>query len=237
MEGFLLGLASGITCVASCAPVMLPLFMGQGRRVGQNGWLLAQFLLGRLVGYLLFGLLAGLAGRMILRAGGPAGILFGGIYFLMGALLLLFGMAEFVRMPRPIGILLGSAGSASPEPDPGREADPRLGCPVPPRRVRRWLDFAPGLFPLALGFLTGLNVCVPFVAAFTAAAGQGSLTASLFFFLMFFAGTAVFFLPFPFLGAFHHVAALRTIGRFAAIFMALYYLYSGVISLLGGIVS
>jgi sulfite exporter TauE/SafE len=235
MEGFLLGLASGITCVASCAPVMIPLFLGGGRRVGQNGWLLAQFLLGRLAGYLLFGLLAGLLGNLILRGGGPAAIIFAGIYILTGTLLLLFGLAEFVRIPRPIGILLGAAGSTSPEPDPGPVPDPLPGCPVPPRELARRLRSFPALFPLALGFLTGLNLCAPFVAAFTAAAGQGTLAGSLFFFVMFFAGTAVFFLPIPFVGAFHRVTALRTIGRFAAILMALYYLYTGLIQFVGGI--
>jgi sulfite exporter TauE/SafE len=232
MEGFLLGLANGITCVASCAPVMIPLFLGEGRRIKQNSWLLAQFLLGRLAGYLLFGLLAGITGRLLFRGSGPSGMLFGGVYLLMGSLLLLYGLGEFVRLPRPL-----STAPAGPGQAPAQQVDPHFGCPVPPRQVRRWLNFAPDLFPLALGFLTGLNLCVPFIAAFTGAVGQASLAASVFFFAMFFAGTSVFFLPIPFVGAFHRVQALRTIGRFAAIFIALYYLYTGVIYLLGGMIS
>jgi sulfite exporter TauE/SafE len=234
MEGFLLGLSNGITCVATCAPVMIPLFLGEGRRVKQNGWLLAQFLLGRLAGYLLFGLLAGITGQLLFQGGRPSGMPFGGVYLLMGSLLLLYGLGEFVRLPRPFSM---AGGTAAPGQAPAPQANPHFGCPVPPRRVRRWMNFAPDLFPLALGFLTGLNLCVPFIAAFTGAVGQGSLAASVFFFAMFFAGTSVFFLPILFVGAFHRMQALRTIGRFTAIFIALYYLYTGIIYLLGGMIS
>jgi sulfite exporter TauE/SafE len=244
MDGFLLGLSNGITCVASCAPVMIPLFLGQGRRMKSNGWLLAQFLFGRLVGYLLFGLLAWVTGHLLFQGGGPSGWIFGGVYLLMGALLLLYGLGEFIKLPQslPTGkdrqlsaaSYQRTANSASVSSSRGNR---HFGCPVPPRRVRQWLNFAPALFPLALGFLTGLNLCLPFMAAFAGAVGQASIAASVLFFAAFFAGTAVFFLPIPFVGAFHRVQALRTIGRFAAIFVALYYLYTGGMYILGGMIS
>jgi sulfite exporter TauE/SafE len=232
MDGFLLGLSNGITCVASCAPVMIPLFLGQGRRVKQNGWLLVQFLSGRLMGYLLFGLLAWITGRLLFLGGGPSGWVFGGIYLVMGALLLLYGLGEFVKLPRPLALSPTGTGEAG-----FSQGKQHFGCPVPLRQVRQWLNFAPALFPLVLGFLTGLNLCLPFIAAFTGAVGQASIGASLVFFAAFFAGTAVFFLPIPFVGAFRRVQALRTIGKFAAIFVALYYLYTGALYILGGMIS
>ncbi len=231
MDGFLLGLSNGITCVASCAPVMIPLFLGQGRRVQQNGWLLVQFLFGRLSGYLLFGLLAWFTGRLLFQIGGPSGWVFGGAYLVMGTLLLLYGLGEFVKLPRPLALSAGAnVAGLSPQ-------NQHFGCPVPPRRVRQWLNFAPELFPLVLGFLTGLNLCLPFIAAFTGAISQTSMAASVLFFAAFFAGTTVFFLPIPFVGAFRRVQALRTIGKLAAIFVALYYLYTGLLYILGGIIS
>jgi hypothetical protein len=233
MDGFLLGLANGITCVASCAPVMIPLFLGEGRRVKQNGWLLAQFLLGRLVGYLLFGALAWITGRLIFQGVGPSGVVLGGVSLLMGGLLLLYGLGEFIHLPfASLQANLATAQGNSPSP-----LVSHFSCPVPPRQVRQWLRFAPALFPLALGFLTGLNLCLPFIVAFTGAAGQASLLGSLLFFAAFFVGTAIFFLPFPFVGAFQRVQGLRTIGKFAAIFVALYYLYTGLITLMGGLIS
>jgi sulfite exporter TauE/SafE len=266
MDGLLLGLANGITCVASCAPVMIPLFLGEGRRVKQNGWLLAQFLLGRLAGYLLFGALAWITGRLILQVSGPSGVVLGGISLVMGGLLLVYGLGEFIRLPRRLalvesiettragfdGFRLRTKFAAQPtgfrlrtkfaaQPAGFRQAQPAIsqhfGCPVPPRQVRQWLRFAPALFPLVLGFLTGLNLCLPFIVAFTGAAGQASLVGSLLFFASFFIGTSIFFLPIPFVGAFQRVQGLRTIGKFAAIFVALYYLYTGLITLMGGLIS
>jgi hypothetical protein len=209
-------------------PVLIPLFLGEGQRVSQNGWLLAQFLAGRLGGYLLFGLLAGLTGRLLFQGRGPSGWVLGGVDLVMGALLLLYGLGEFIKLPCPLTFSMAGAGAET------ADLNQHLGCPVPPRQVRRWVNFAPALFPLALGFLTGLSLCLPFIAAFTRAAAQASLAASVFFFATFFLGTAVFFVPVPFIGVFHRAQALRTIGRLAAIFVALYYLYTGVLYVLGG---
>ncbi|MFZ6029836.1 MAG: sulfite exporter TauE/SafE family protein [Chloroflexota bacterium] len=273
MDGFLLGLANGVTCVASCAPVMIPLLLGEGRRVKQNGWLLAQFLLGRLAGYLLFGALAWVTGYLLLQRTGTSAIVFGVVYVFMAVLLLLYGLGEFVRARRlplvaragkmaTVGLAkldqpglakldqpglakldqpglakLDQLGLAKfDQPGPGGASRP-LGCPVPTRQLRQWLCFAPALFPFALGFLTGLNLCLPFIAAFAGASRQASLLGSVLFFAAFFAGTAVFFLPLPFVGAFRRAQGLRTIGKFAAIFVALYYLYTGILTLMGGLIS
>jgi hypothetical protein len=210
---------------------MIPLFLGEGRRVKQNGWLLVQFLFGRLAGYLLFGVLAWITGQLIFQGSGPSGVVLGGVSLLMGGLLLIYGLSEFIHLPQPLKLALVGAPQT-----PGMAHSP-LACPVPPRQVRQWLHFAPALFPLALGFLTGLNLCLPFIVAFTGAAGQATLLGSLLFFAAFFIGTAVFFLPFPFVGAFQRVQGLRIIGKFAAIFVALYYLYTGLITLMGGLIS
>jgi len=43
MEGFLLGLASGGTCLADCAPVLVPLMLGRGRPARANAMLLVNF--------------------------------------------------------------------------------------------------------------------------------------------------------------------------------------------------
>jgi len=106
---------------------------------------------------------------------------------------------------------------------------------VTPRDLRSRLKNWPALFPVALGFFTGLNLCPPFLAAFANASYTGSLLASLLFFTAFFLGTSLFFVPIPFLGAFSHIQPLRIIGKYAAIIMALYYLYSGIMQIAGGI--
>jgi hypothetical protein len=53
--------------------------------------------------------------------------------------------------------------------------------------------------------------------------------------MAFFLGTSVYFIPIPFLGVFRRVSALQIVGRFAAVIVALYYLYVGVLLFTGGV--
>jgi len=213
MQGFLLGLANGATCLAYCAPVLIPLMLGEGQKTRQNWGMLGKFLGGRLAGYLLFGLLAWLLSQMILGASAYRNLILGAAYVVLAALLAAYGLSK--------------ARTARPAP---------AACAGSLKGARKFLRQWPALLPLGLGFLTGLNLCPPFLAAFTSAAGAGSLGASLVFFLMFFVGTSLYFLPMAFVGLMSRVSALRTVGKLAALLMALYYAYSGIIYLAGGIV-
>jgi hypothetical protein len=98
--------------------------------------------------------------------------------------------------------------------------------------LNRW----PAFLPFGMGFLAGLKICPPLLLAFADAASTGSLVGSLIFFVGFFLGTSVYFIPIPFLGVFRRVAALQIVGKFAAIIVALYYLYAGILLLAGGVV-
>ncbi len=206
MQGFILGLASGTTCLAYCAPVLVPFLLGEGNRTRQNLTILAKFLGGRLGGYLLFALLAWATNRFLLGAATLSqntslhSLVFGVTYIALAGLLLFYGLAKAPTV---------CAGSL--------------------RGVRVYLQRWPALLPFGLGFLTGLNLCPPFLLAFTGAASSGSLLESLFFFAMFFLGTSLYLIPASFLGAFSHISSLRTVGKLAALIVALYYLYSGII--------
>jgi hypothetical protein len=87
--------------------------------------------------------------------------------------------------------------------------------------------------PAALGFLTGLNLCPPFVVAGIRAAGLGSAAQALLFFTFFFAGTSIWFVPFAGLGCFKRNQAVITVGRMAMGMIAVYYLLMGIVMLLG----
>ncbi|MBN1661404.1 MAG: sulfite exporter TauE/SafE family protein [Anaerolineae bacterium] len=207
MEGFLLGLANGTSCLALCAPVLIPFLLSEGQGIGHNLATLGKFLGGRLLGYLLFSLLAWAVGGLLVQAGGFQALLIGGTYIGLSVLLLL----AMFRQKRPSGG--GCAVS---------EAQARLHC---------W----PALIPLGMGLMAGLKVCPPLLLAFTGAASRGSLGGSLLFFATFFVGTSLYFLPLPLLGAFHRLPDLRIVGRFAAAIVAVYYLASGILLCAGGI--
>jgi hypothetical protein len=81
---------------------------------------------------------------------------------------------------------------------------------------------------LALGFLTGINLCPPFLVAGVRAAQLAHLSAALLFFVCFFAGTAVWFLPFLSMGFVERTSAVVTVARMVAVLLACWYGFSGI---------
>ncbi|MBN2533392.1 MAG: sulfite exporter TauE/SafE family protein [Spirochaetales bacterium] len=66
VEAFILGLSTGPLCIASCAPVLVPFFASADRmKVKTDIMRMGLFMAGRLLGYLVTGLAAGLVGQAI----------------------------------------------------------------------------------------------------------------------------------------------------------------------------
>ncbi len=98
---------------------------------------------------------------------------------------------------------------------------PRRNCP-PGRRAAA---------PLALGLLTGLNLCAPFIAAAVRASESATLVGSLAYFAAYFAGTSVWFAPAIGIAPLRKLEALSVIARYTLAILAAYYGYLGVIGL------
>ncbi len=208
MRGFLLGLANGSACLTACVPVLISLVLSEGRKMRESFVLLLSFLTGRLVGYLAFAVLAWAAGR-ILSASWPSGSSWGhrveaGAFVILGALLVAQGLGK----PTTLCAARISGGAL--------KRLPAGGAP---------------LMPAALGLLTGLNLCPPFLLAITEGASRGSLGGSVIFFLSFYLGTTIFFLPLPVLGAVHRRPEIRTVGRMTAVLLGGYYCVLGLVML------
>jgi len=227
LEPLVLGLSSGTVCLAYCAPVLVPYLLGEGKNISRDVLLLAEFLLGRLAGYVLFALAAWLIGFNLLPSGGWRGVVFGLTYLVLSVLLVGYGFLNLgswcaIRtVPRFLKRLSLPRESARGEPPAGAETPSEASSPA--------------FLPLVLGFLTGINVCPPFLIALARAADAGSALDSVRFFAVFFVGTAVYFLPMPLLGALRFVRTLRTVGRLAAGIIGIYYFYLGLVTFYGGI--
>ena len=221
-EGVLLGLSSGITCLASCAPVLLPLLVGTRGGVRRHGVLMTEYLGGRLAGYLIFGFLVWLGAQSLPQGvqGNPA--FKGSVSVALGALMLLHGILTFPRNGAPKA---GAKTAAAP-------AAGHSACLVSPWKLRGTLARCPRLLPAALGLISGLNLCPPFVVALTRGGLAGSLGGTLVFFLSFFAATALFFVPIPFVGAFSRLHGAAHVASFAGILVGLFFLYTGSFHLL-----
>lgn len=210
MEGFFLGLANGTVCVAYCAPVLVPYMLGKGDNTLENFSTLAKFLFGRLIGYMAFALLAWATNKIILQNIVYKELILGLAYIILAVLMFFYGIINSHTF-----------------------------CSI--KRTKKLLSkfsFVDSkILPIILGLFTGLNLCPPFLIAFTGAAVSGSILGSMSFFLMFFIATSLYFLPIPFIGMLKNHDELKYIGKMAAVIMSLYYLYMGIIIIQGGIIN
>jgi sulfite exporter TauE/SafE len=209
LDGFILGLSNGVACLATCAPVLIPYLLGEGKGIVRNYWVTGQFLLGRLLGYLLFAVLAWTVSSAILQEASSRNLIIGVAYVLFSGLLIFYGFFKKTN------------------------ATCEAACSR--NKYQRLTAIWPALLPAAAGLATGLSFCPPFLLAFTGAAEQTSLLMSLLFFCSFFLGTSILFVLAPFVGVFSRFSVLQIVGKMASGIMGIYYLYSGSIMLIGGL--
>ena len=111
-------------------------------------------------------------------------------YFLFAAVATLIGKAYKPYLPpwiAPLAMMLTALGMlAFLFVSRGRHRAKGCLIPVNPFFKRR---------PLALGFMTGINVCPPFVAAFIRLVQLSDMTAGMFYFTGFFTATSILMLP------------------------------------------
>lgn len=206
-EALLLGLASGPACVASCGPVVVPSLLAEGTGWRRNASYLSFFLGTRFLGYLLFAAIAWQFGVLVSPRPATRSLIYGGIHVLI-ALALLWYAYSIGR-----GCTHACAGS-------GLVSIAHVG--------QRGIPGA-----ALLGFLTGVSLCPPFVAAGLRAAELGSLAAALLFFTAFFVATTLWFLPFVGLGCVRRNDSVIFVARVAMVLIALYYGFAGIALLAG----
>jgi len=211
-EALVLGLVSGPACIAACGPVLVPSLLTERAGLGAHARYLAAFLAARLMGYLVFAVVAWELGALVSLLRAPRMPLVGAVYVLLAGVLLWYAWAARRRCAR------ACAGQALVQISENNIETKQAG----------------GLAgAAALGLLTGLNLCPPFVAAGIRAAELGSLGAALLFFMAFFVGTSVWFVPFAGLSAVGRNEAVTTVARMAMVLIALWYLGLGIAMLLG----
>ena len=206
-EALLLGLVSGPACVASCGPVLVPSLLAERSGMRLHARYLSAFLGTRLLGYLIFAVVAWEAGSLVSVTASTRTWIFGLIHILLAGVLFRYaysvGRACAHSAQQAELVTIAAAGT----------------------------HHIPGA--AALGFLTGISLCPPFVAAGVRAAECSSVAAAVVFFAVFFIGTSVWFVPFAGLGWIRRNEAVNTVARMAMALIALFYLYIGLMTLIG----
>jgi hypothetical protein len=206
-EALALGLASGPACIAACGPVLVPSLLAE-----RAGWrphvrYLSVFLGARLLGYLLFAAVAWELGTLASLLPGSRVVVMGAVNVSLAGVLLWYAYSA----RRICGQSCGDSKLV------------KIGA----KKDRGAVGAA------ALGLLTGLSLCPPFVAAGIRASQLGSVAAALLFFTCFFVGTSVWFVPFAGMGCIVRNQAVITVARMAMVLIAVYYLSLGIAMLLG----
>ena len=200
-EALALGLMSGPACVASCGPVVVPTLLAERSGLRLHGLYLSTFLATRLCGYLLFGALAWEFGNLTTLPSPVRSAMLAGLHLLMAGALLRYAYSVGRACARSCKsselVTIGVAGN------------------------RRFSGAA------TLGFLTGVSLCPPFVAAGVRAAAAATMVAAVLFFAAFFLGTSIWFVPFAALGWVRRNEAVTTVARMAMVLIALYYFCAG----------
>lgn len=191
VAGFLAGFSVGIYCLGLCLPIFLPLLLSQKRPGKSIMFLVLEFSLGRLLGYLFFGLLFGWFGQIIKNSF---------IHYVAGLANMWIG---FLMVIYSLGIF-----------------DQKI-CATKIFRKIKW--------PLVLGFLTGVNICPPFLGSLTYIFNLRSVVSSLIYFLTFFLGTSVYIIPFSLFGFFLKSLWMQKIARFCGVVVGMYFIITNLI--------
>jgi hypothetical protein len=186
---------------------MVPSLLAERAGLRLNVRYLSLFLATRLVGYLVFAAVAWELGALVSLPSRARPVVFAGIHLLLACVLLRYAYSV------------------------GRTCAHSCGSPelvtIGAARNHR----IPGA--AVLGFLTGVSLCPPFVAAGVRAAQAASMIAALLFFAVFFLGTSIWFVPFAGLGWVKRNQGVTTVARMAMVLIAFYYLYAGLTMLAG----
>jgi len=86
-----------------------------------------------------------------------------------------------------------------------------------------------------MGFLMGINICPPFLMSLAYVFSLHSAFKGIIYFLMFFLGTTLYFLPVAFLGFLGKMKEFRLIARVAGLIVGFAFLTYGIYYIIRGL--
>lgn len=94
-KALLLGFSTGLFCAGFCVPLVAPLLLSdENRSIRRSASRVSLFLAGRLVAYLLFGLVFGALGGALSRVWGIKAVLLPLVYAILGVLMIVYAVVQ-----------------------------------------------------------------------------------------------------------------------------------------------
>ncbi|MCG8430440.1 MAG: sulfite exporter TauE/SafE family protein [Candidatus Omnitrophica bacterium] len=197
LKALALGFSTGAFCLGHCVPVLAPFLLARQDETSQNlVHRVAFFLLGRLLAYLLFGLIVGLFGSYVKEVVVVQRTVVPWLFLVLGASMVVFGLLETFPHRQVCGMRSRTLGGG-------------------------WHLFA-------AGFLTGVNLCPPFMLTLSYALSLGGVLRSLVFFFFFFCATTVFLVPFLFSRLLSRFQVVRQAARIVAVMVGIWFMAGAV---------
>ncbi len=210
-QPFLLGISVGIFCFTYCVPFIAPYLAAEERKLSKNFKIILQFIFGRLGGYVLFGAIFGYLGERISNQ--TVNLILIVSLMVLAIILIIYSLG-----------LLRSKGffclAHSPLIKGGWSA--------------KYIKFREKS-PLLMGFLMGINICPPFLMSLAYVFTLHSTLRGIIYFLMFFLGTTLYFLPVTFLGYLGKMKEFRFIARIAGLIVGFAFLVYGIYYIIRGL--
>jgi len=198
VQPLLAGLSTGLFCCAYCWPFVAPILVAEDRSWRETWRALGWLILGRFLGYALFGFLVGALSERV--RGGFWNWVLSTTLIVLAVVLALYGL----------GLL--------------RPGSTWCGALLKYRRQA----------PFVMGLLMGINLCPPFLLSVVYVFTLHSALKGLLYFVMFFGGTTVYFLPLGVLGGLARWPELRRAARVSAVLVGLIFGGYGLYSLVWG---
>lgn len=192
--GYLAGLSVGVYCLGLCLPVFLPILLSQKRTAKKSFWLVVEFSLGRLFGYLFFGLIFGWLGQIIKSN-------------------LIHTIASLVNLWLGISMILYSLITIN-----------KKFCPGSLFNKLKW--------SFLLGFLTGVNICPPFLASLVYVFNLKNAVLSLLYFLAFFLGTTTYIIPSAIFGLATKITWIPKIAKISGFLVGFYFVAQSLLKII-----
>ncbi len=209
LQSLLLGLSTGTYCAMYCAPVLLPLVTGTDTiSVKKTTVLTSLFLSGRMITYIVLGIICAAAGLLVSSFFDPV----------------------FARRLSVIAYIVCGAVLLNNSLQKMKKTDDS-----PCRGLKKVSVFTGNDYSSAVlsGLAVGLHICPPYWATLFLCTQSGSAFFASVYFIFFFAGTLPFFIPvfaLPF--AVKKLPALKKIAQITQLLISVYFIvFAGIIPL------